>query len=137
MESVDVQSESQLLVAGDTPNDLRVGANAGVRYVAGVLTGAHDVVPPSKGPHTHILASAATIPEVLGLDVDDTAIGSPPAAPHRPSVIELQLSAELAAARRQIAELTAELTTTSRAHDRLRDLLEAMAWHARWGRTFR
>ena len=34
MESVDVQSVSQVLVAGDTPNDLRAGANAGVRYVA-------------------------------------------------------------------------------------------------------
>jgi len=69
MESVDVQSVSQVLVAGDTPNDLRVGANAGVSNVAGVLTSAHDVASPSKEPHTHILASAATIPEVLGLDV--------------------------------------------------------------------
>ena len=64
-------------------------------------------------------------------------INTRPANRHRPSVIELQLSAELAAARRQIADLTAELTKTSRAHDQLRDLLEAMAWHARWGRTFR
>jgi phosphoglycolate phosphatase-like HAD superfamily hydrolase len=31
MESVDVQSVSQVLVAGDTPNDLRAGANAGVK----------------------------------------------------------------------------------------------------------
>ena len=68
MESVDVQSVSQVLVAGDTPNDRRAGQDAGVRYVAGVLTGAHDVATLSKEPHSHILASAATIPEVLGLD---------------------------------------------------------------------
>jgi phosphonatase-like hydrolase len=67
METVGVQSVSEVLVAGDTPNDLRAGANAGVRYVAGVLTGAHDAVTLRREPHTHILTSAATIPEVLGL----------------------------------------------------------------------
>ena len=67
MEAVDVQGVSQVLVAGDTPNDLRAGASAGVRYVAGVLTGAHDAATLRREPHTHILTSAATIPEVLGL----------------------------------------------------------------------
>jgi phosphonatase-like hydrolase len=67
MESVGVQSVSEVLVAGDTPNDLRAGANAGVRFVAGVLTGAYDAASLGREPHTHILTSAATIPEVLGL----------------------------------------------------------------------
>jgi phosphonatase-like hydrolase len=67
MEAVDVQSVSQVLVAGDTPNDLRAAANARVRYVAGVLTGAHDAATLRREPHTHILTSAATIPDVLGL----------------------------------------------------------------------
>ncbi len=67
METVGVQSVSEVLVAGDTPNDLRAGANAGVRYVAGVLTGAHDAATLRLEPHTHILTSAATIPEVFGL----------------------------------------------------------------------
>jgi phosphonatase-like hydrolase len=67
MEAVGVQSVSEVLVAGDTPNDLRAGANAGVRFVAGVLTGAHDAASLRSEPHTHILTSAATIPEVLGL----------------------------------------------------------------------
>lgn len=67
MESVGVQSVSEVLVAGDTPNDLRAGANAGVRFVAGVLTGAYDAASLRREPHTHILTSAATIPEVLGL----------------------------------------------------------------------
>jgi phosphonatase-like hydrolase len=67
METVGVQSVSEVLVAGDTPNDLRAGTNAGARYVAGVLTGAHDAASLRLEPHTHILSSAATIPEVLGL----------------------------------------------------------------------
>ena len=67
MEAVDIQSVSEVLVAGDTPNDLRAGANAGVRLVAGVLTGAYDAASLRREPHTHILTSAATIPEVLGL----------------------------------------------------------------------
>jgi phosphonatase-like hydrolase len=67
METVGVQSVSQVLVAGDTPNDLRAGTNAGAKYVAGVLTGAHDAATLRREPHTHILTSAATIPEVLGL----------------------------------------------------------------------
>jgi phosphonatase-like hydrolase len=67
MEAVNVQSVSEVLVAGDTPNDLRAGANAGARYVAGVLTGAHDAATLRREPHTHILTGAATIPEVLGL----------------------------------------------------------------------
>jgi phosphonatase-like hydrolase len=67
MEAVGVQSVSEVLVAGDTPNDLRAGTNAGARYVAGVLTGAHDAATLRPEPHTHILTSAATLPEVLGL----------------------------------------------------------------------
>lgn len=67
METVGVRSVSEVLVAGDTPNDLRAGMNAGARYVAGVLTGAHDAASLRHEPHTHILSSAATIPEVLGL----------------------------------------------------------------------
>jgi phosphonatase-like hydrolase len=67
METLGVQSVSQVLVAGDTPNDLNAGTNAGARYVAGVLTGAHDADSLRREPHTHILAGAAAIPEVLGL----------------------------------------------------------------------
>jgi phosphonatase-like hydrolase len=67
METIGVQSVSEVLVAGDTPNDLRAGSNAGVKYVAGVLTGAHDIETLRREPHTHILTSAATIPEMLGL----------------------------------------------------------------------
>ena len=67
METLGVRSVSEVLVAGDTPNDLRAGTNAGARFVAGVLTGAHDADTLRLQPHTHILTSAATIPDVLGL----------------------------------------------------------------------
>jgi phosphonatase-like hydrolase len=67
MEAVGVQRTSEVLVAGDTPNDLQAGANAGVKYIAGVLTGAYDAATLRRQPHTHIVSSAATLPEVLGL----------------------------------------------------------------------
>jgi len=67
METLAVQSVAEVLVAGDTPNDLLAGTNAGARYVAGVLTGAHDAETLRREPHTNILTSAATIPELLGL----------------------------------------------------------------------
>jgi hypothetical protein len=60
-----------------------------------------------------------------------------PVLRHRPSVVELKLAAELAAANRRINHLTDELAETARARDQLRDLLDAMAWHTRWGRRFR
>ncbi|MFE5703292.1 phosphonatase-like hydrolase [Rhodococcus koreensis] len=66
MELAGVQSVDEVLVGGDTPNDLRAGTNAGARYVVGVLTGAHDAATLRPEPHTHILESAAKIPELLG-----------------------------------------------------------------------
>jgi hypothetical protein len=55
----------------------------------------------------------------------------------RPSAVEVQLKTELSAAQRHIAALAADLAETSRARDQLRDLLDAMDWHTRWGRSFR
>jgi len=52
-------------------------------------------------------------------------------------VVELQLKSELAAAHHHINELVVEFAETSRARDQLRDLLDAMDWHTRWGRSFR
>lgn len=66
MELAGVQSVGEVLVGGDTPNDLRAGTNAGARYVVGVLTGAHDAATLRSEPHTHLLQSAAKIPDLLG-----------------------------------------------------------------------
>ena len=47
---------------GDTALDLRAGYNAGVRWNAGVLTGAHDWRLLERVPHTHLLPSVAGLP---------------------------------------------------------------------------
>jgi phosphoglycolate phosphatase-like HAD superfamily hydrolase len=55
-------------VVGDTANDLWSGWRAGAAVVAGVLTGAHDRPQLEAAPHTHLLASVADLPAILGLD---------------------------------------------------------------------
>ncbi|WP_243062849.1 phosphonatase-like hydrolase [Humibacter sp. RRB41] len=65
METTGVRSVADVLVAGDTPNDLRAGVNAGARYVVGVLTGAGDVLGLGGHPHTHLLPSVAALPTLL------------------------------------------------------------------------
>ncbi len=63
---LEIDALSEVAVAGDTANDLLAGTRAGARVVAGVLTGAHDRVALEAAPHTHILASIADLPAVLG-----------------------------------------------------------------------
>lgn len=65
MEATGVCSVDEVLVAGDTPNDLGAGHNAGARYVVGVLTGAADAVQLGRHPHTHLLPGVADIPALL------------------------------------------------------------------------
>ena len=130
MEALDVHSVAQLLVAatcGPVPTP-------GVRYVAGVLAGTqrrHDRA--SRATHPH-LTSAVTIPEILAARAGDIVITTTrPVTRHRPAVDDLQLMAEMTAARRRSAQLSAELAETSRMRYRLRDLLQAIAWHAHLG----
>lgn len=68
MEATSTTSVGDVLSAGDTVLDLRAGANAGARYVVGVLSGGQDRTTLETAPHTHILDSVASVPEVLGLD---------------------------------------------------------------------
>jgi phosphonatase-like hydrolase len=55
----------RVLVAGDTPNDLGAGMNAGARMVVGVLSGASSAATLGRNPHTYLLGSVAEIPQVL------------------------------------------------------------------------
>lgn len=55
MEATGVTDVREVLVAGDTPNDLLAGTRAGARYVVGVLSGAHGHEELGKVPHTHLL----------------------------------------------------------------------------------
>jgi phosphonatase-like hydrolase len=65
MERTGVGDPREVLCAGDTDNDLRAGANAGVGANLGVLSGAHDRARLEEAPHDAILASAAALPAWL------------------------------------------------------------------------
>ncbi len=65
MELTGVASVHRVATVGDTTNDLRAGYSAGVAANIGVLTGAHDRDRLQQAPHTHILESAALVPEAL------------------------------------------------------------------------
>ncbi|GAA2638730.1 phosphonatase-like hydrolase [Actinomadura fulvescens] len=65
MELAGVTSVDRVLVAGDTPNDLAAGHNAGARFVVAVLTGATSATDLGRHRHTHLLESAASLPELL------------------------------------------------------------------------
>jgi phosphoglycolate phosphatase-like HAD superfamily hydrolase len=49
---------------GDTLLDLTAGANAGVRWNVGVLTGAHGRRVLERAPHTHLIPSVASLPDL-------------------------------------------------------------------------
>jgi phosphonatase-like hydrolase len=49
---------------GDTALDLQAGFNAGAGWNIGVLSGAHDLETLRSAPHTHVIASVATIESV-------------------------------------------------------------------------
>ncbi len=66
MRRTGVTDVRRVLVAGDTVRDLRAGTNAGAGMVVGVLSGAQDVRALGAEAHTHLLASVADIPPLLG-----------------------------------------------------------------------
>jgi len=49
---------------GDTLLDLMAGANAGVRWNVGVLSGAHGRRVLERAPHTHLITSVASLPDL-------------------------------------------------------------------------
>jgi phosphonatase-like hydrolase len=65
MEATNVQDVRRVLTAGDTPNDLGAGTNAGAGFVVGVTTGAFTAEQLRVHPHTHILGSTAELPSLL------------------------------------------------------------------------
>jgi phosphonatase-like hydrolase len=65
MEATGVGDVRRVLTAGDTPNDLRAGLNAGAGFVVGVTTGSFTRSQLEAEPHTHILDSVATLPALL------------------------------------------------------------------------
>jgi phosphonatase-like hydrolase len=65
MEATGVSDVRRVLTAGDTPNDLGAGMNAGARFVVGVTTGSFTRSQLEAEPHTHILDSVAALPALL------------------------------------------------------------------------
>lgn len=67
MEATDTVSVAAVAVVGDTALDLGAGANAGVRWNIGVWSGAHDRATLAEAPHTHLCASVADVPAIVGI----------------------------------------------------------------------
>jgi phosphonatase-like hydrolase len=65
MEATGVQDVRSVLTAGDTPNDLAAGMNAGAGFVVGVTTGSFSRAELEAEPHTHILDTVAGVPALL------------------------------------------------------------------------
>jgi phosphonatase-like hydrolase len=65
MEATGVRDVGRVLTAGDTPNDLAAGMNAGAGFVVGVTTGSFTRSQLEAEPHTHILDSVAELPALL------------------------------------------------------------------------
>jgi phosphoglycolate phosphatase len=61
-----VDDVREVAVAGDTASDLWSGWRAGAGVVAGVLTGNHGRAELEAAPHTHIIASIAELPALVG-----------------------------------------------------------------------
>ena len=67
MELTGTVSVATVANVGDTVLDLGAGANAGVRWNIGVWSGAHDRRALEAAPHTHLCASVADVPALLGI----------------------------------------------------------------------
>ncbi len=66
METAGVDSVGAVMAVGDTPLDLQAANNAGLRGMVGVLSGAGTEEQLRREPHTHLLASVASLPALLG-----------------------------------------------------------------------
>ena len=65
LEATGVTDVRRVLTAGDTPNDLAAGMNAGAGFVVGVTTGSFTRSQLEAEPHTHILDTVAALPTLL------------------------------------------------------------------------
>jgi len=65
MRSVNLVDVARVASVGDTVSDLEAGANAGTGMNIGVLSGAHDREKLQAAPHTVLIDSVASLPELL------------------------------------------------------------------------
>lgn len=65
MEATGIVNVRQVANVGDTVLDLQAGHNSGAALNIGVLSGAHKREQMQQYPHTHLIDSVATLPELL------------------------------------------------------------------------
>lgn len=65
MEATGVFDARRVIVVGDTVLDLQAGANAAAGGIVGVLSGSHGLEQLGKILHTHLLDSAAQLPDLI------------------------------------------------------------------------
>jgi len=65
MELTGTWSVHRLAAVGDTVADLEAGANAGARFVVGVLGGAHDLKTLGCVRHSHVIAQLEDLRQIL------------------------------------------------------------------------
>lgn len=67
MERTAVKDVGRVAVVGDTTADLEAGHHARAGWNIGVWSGAHDRARLERAPHTHLCASVADVPAILGI----------------------------------------------------------------------
>ncbi|MBP3044820.1 phosphonatase-like hydrolase [Arthrobacter jiangjiafuii] len=65
--ATETESVANMIVVGDTANDILTGVRSGAAAAIGVLTGAHTEQQLKDAGATHILASIADLPALLGI----------------------------------------------------------------------
>ena len=65
MEAARVNSVAEVMAVGDTPLDLQAASNGGLRGAVGVLSGVGKKEQLEREPHTDIVSSVASLPELL------------------------------------------------------------------------
>lgn len=68
MEATGIVDVREVLVAGDTVNDVTAGTRAGARFVVGVLTGAHTEAELGAARHTHLVPSLVDVPALIAAE---------------------------------------------------------------------
>jgi phosphonatase-like hydrolase len=70
MRQCGVGDHARVAKVGDTPADLTEGHGAGCGLIIGVTSGSHTREELTRHPHTHLIASVADLPALLGLSAD-------------------------------------------------------------------
>lgn len=68
MARLGISDPARVAKVGDTTADLEEGHNAGCGMIIGVTNGSHDQEQLAGAPHTHLIASVAALPGLLGLN---------------------------------------------------------------------